>query len=58
MSVRALIVAECNGSPVSHFEASKSLSEWLNEQRVPGLQGVDTRALTKHLREVRTDSAS
>lgn len=35
----------------SHWNAKKSLSEWLNEQRIPGIYGVDTRALTKKLRE-------
>jgi carbamoyl-phosphate synthase small subunit len=29
----------------------KSLAEWLYEERVPGLFGVDTRAVTRHLRE-------
>ncbi|MDD4990303.1 MAG: glutamine-hydrolyzing carbamoyl-phosphate synthase small subunit [Candidatus Pacebacteria bacterium] len=34
----------------SHFAAQKSLGEWLNEQNVPGVFGIDTRALTKELR--------
>ena len=34
----------------SHWSAVKSLSDWLKEQGVCGLAGVDTRALTKHLR--------
>lgn len=29
----------------------KSLSDWLRENNIPGLYGIDTRALTKHLRE-------
>jgi carbamoyl-phosphate synthase small subunit len=28
-----------------------SLSEWLQQEKVPALSGIDTRALTKHLRE-------
>jgi len=35
----------------SHSEGRKSLLEWLKDQRVPIITGVDTRALTKTLRE-------
>lgn len=35
----------------SHWNAEKSLSEWLIEYDVPGLFDIDTRALTKILRE-------
>lgn len=35
----------------SHWNAMKSLSDWLREYNVPGMSGIDTRALTKHLRE-------
>lgn len=35
----------------SHWNAQKSLSEWLKEYEVPGLFDIDTRALTKILRE-------
>ncbi|MDR1864008.1 MAG: glutamine-hydrolyzing carbamoyl-phosphate synthase small subunit [Bacteroidales bacterium] len=35
----------------SHWSAVKSLGDWMEEHRVPGISGVDTRALTKHLRE-------
>lgn len=34
----------------SHFSAKKSLGDWLNEQNVPGVFGIDTRALTKEIR--------
>ncbi len=34
----------------SHWNAQTSLAEWLVENRVPGITGVDTRALTKILR--------
>lgn len=34
----------------SHHTAIRSLHEWLDEQGVPGISGVDTRALTKMLR--------
>jgi carbamoyl-phosphate synthase small subunit len=35
----------------SHWNAKKSLSDWLIENKVPGIFGIDTRALTKKLRE-------
>lgn len=35
----------------SHWNAIKSLGEWLKESKVPGLFDIDTRALTKILRE-------
>lgn len=48
--VSALIVGECSDKP-SHWSCSLSLDQWLKEQGIPGLQGVDTRALTKKIRE-------
>ncbi|GAB2777390.1 carbamoyl-phosphate synthase small subunit [Hymenobacter luteus] len=35
----------------SHWHAAKSLGEWLAEYNIPGIYGVDTRMLTKKLRE-------
>ncbi|MCK4836912.1 MAG: glutamine-hydrolyzing carbamoyl-phosphate synthase small subunit [Candidatus Aminicenantes bacterium] len=35
----------------SHWNAKRSLAEWLIEHNIPALFGVDTRALTKRLRE-------
>lgn len=35
----------------SHYSAIKSLGSWLKEHNVPALYGIDTRALTKKLRE-------
>jgi carbamoyl-phosphate synthase small subunit len=37
-----------------HAGADRSLAEWLEQSGVPGLEGVDTRALTRHLREAGT----
>lgn len=34
-----------------HWTASRGLSDLLKEEGIPGIQGVDTRALTKRLRE-------
>uniref|UniRef100_A0A671U9I1 Multifunctional protein CAD n=1 Tax=Sparus aurata TaxID=8175 RepID=A0A671U9I1_SPAAU len=46
----ALIIGELADSP-SHWSSVKSLDQWLKEQGVPGLQGIDTRCLTKKIRE-------
>ncbi|OJV81883.1 MAG: carbamoyl phosphate synthase small subunit [Bacteroidia bacterium 44-10] len=35
----------------SHWNAVKSLGDWLKEEGVPGISGIDTRMLTKVLRE-------
>lgn len=35
----------------SHWNAKKSLSDWLEEHNIPGIYGVDTRALTRRIRE-------
>ena len=35
----------------SHWNAGKSLSDWLKENKTPGIFGVDTRELTKLVRE-------
>ena len=35
----------------SHYAAVKSLGDWLREGGVPAIEGVDTRTLTRHLRE-------
>ncbi len=35
----------------SHWNAETSLGEWLKAEQIPALAGIDTRALTKHLRE-------
>uniref|UniRef100_A0A8C3A592 Carbamoyl-phosphate synthetase 2, aspartate transcarbamylase, and dihydroorotase n=1 Tax=Cyclopterus lumpus TaxID=8103 RepID=A0A8C3A592_CYCLU len=46
----ALIIGELSDNP-SHFSSVKSLDQWLKEQGIPGLQGIDTRRLTKKIRE-------
>ena len=45
------IVAQDYSYDHSHWQADRSLSEWLKEEKIPGIYGIDTRALTKHLRE-------
>ena len=41
----------------SHWNSRKSLSDWLTEQQVPGIFDVDTRALTRKIREKGTMKA-
>lgn len=48
--IEALIVADYSFD-YSHWNAKKSLSDWLKEQNIPAISGVDTRAITKILRE-------
>lgn len=50
IQVKGLIVSNYIDKP-SHFESQKSLGEWLTEEGIPALQGIDTRALTIKLRE-------
>jgi carbamoyl-phosphate synthase small subunit len=45
-----LVVSEL-ATEYSHATALKSLPQWLNDERIPCIAGVDTRALTKRLRE-------
>ena len=49
--VAGLIVASYAGEEFSHHLATSSLGTWLKEQEVPAMHGVDTRALTKRIRE-------
>ena len=46
----ALIVADYS-EQYSHWNAVESLSTWLKREQVPGITGIDTRDLTKILRE-------
>lgn len=45
------IVAQDYSFAHSHWQADRSLAQWLEEEKIPGVYGIDTRALTKHLRE-------
>ncbi|MBD5174788.1 MAG: glutamine-hydrolyzing carbamoyl-phosphate synthase small subunit [Bacteroidales bacterium] len=44
------IVAQDYAFNHSHWLADRSLAQWLKEEKIPGLYDIDTRALTKHLR--------
>jgi len=50
IQINALIVNEFE-SEFFHWSAVKSLSSWLKEHKIPAISGIDTRALTKKLRE-------
>nr|POE72270.1 protein pyrabcn [Quercus suber] len=49
--IAGLIVASYANEDYSHHLAVSSLGAWLKEQNVPAICGVDTRALTKRIRE-------
>jgi len=48
--ISALIVSDYSFE-FSHWNASESLDEWLSKNNTPGVYGIDTRALTKRIRE-------
>jgi carbamoyl-phosphate synthase small subunit len=48
--VEGFIIKEGSVLP-SNWRARKTLEEYLRERRVVGIQGIDTRALTRHIRD-------
>ena len=46
----AIIVSDYS-EQYSHWNAKESLADWLKREHVPGITGIDTRQLTKVLRE-------
>lgn len=50
IQVAGFVVAELCEEP-SHFASTSTLSTWLEQNNVPGIYGIDTRALTERLRE-------
>jgi len=50
IKVRGLIIQNLCEAP-SHWASSRTLDDWLLEEGVPGICGIDTRQLTKKLRE-------
>ncbi|MBI5456127.1 glutamine-hydrolyzing carbamoyl-phosphate synthase small subunit [Candidatus Kaiserbacteria bacterium] len=50
IQVAGLVVSEYSEN-YSHHEAKESLAAWLKREGISAIQGVDTRALTKKLRE-------
>ena len=49
MQIRGLVVHELSHT-ASHWNMHMTLDEWLFNEKVPGISGVDTRELTKKLR--------
>jgi carbamoyl-phosphate synthase small subunit len=47
--VQGLIISDYSEN-YSHWNAKKSLSDWMKEHNVPGIYGIDTRQLAKKLR--------
>ena len=50
-TIGGLIVREYNDSP-SNFRYTKTLAEILEENHIPGIEGVDTRKLTRSIRDL------
>jgi len=50
IQISALIISDYS-TEYSHWNAKKSLSDWLKEHKIPAISGVDTRKLTKIIRE-------
>ncbi|PKU33599.1 carbamoyl-phosphate synthase [Limosa lapponica baueri] len=50
IKVSGLLVLDYSNE-YSHWQAAKSLGEWLKEEQVPALYGIDTRMLSKLIRD-------
>ncbi len=50
IQIKGLIVQNYIDNP-SHFESERSLGDWLKSEGIPALSGIDTRMLTRKLRE-------
>lgn len=50
LHITGLIISDYTDE-YSHWNANKSLGTWLKEYEIPGIYGIDTRELTKVLRE-------
>jgi carbamoyl-phosphate synthase small subunit len=48
--VRGIVVSQVSEEP-SHHLSKLSLQDWMTKHGIPGITGIDTRALTKKLRE-------
>jgi len=53
IQVSGVIVSEA-AEEYSHWTAGRSFGQWLSDERIPCMVGVDTRALTKRLRSAGT----
>lgn len=50
VKVKGIVVQEACKEP-SHWASKRTLSKWMESEGVPGIEGVDTRALVTKLRE-------
>jgi len=50
IQVQGLIISDYSHD-YSHWNAKKSLSDWMKEHNIPGIYNIDTRELTKKLRK-------
>lgn len=50
IQIQGLIITDYSEN-YHHWNAKKSLSDWMKESRIPGIFGVDTRELTRKLRK-------
>jgi len=50
LHISGLVISDYSEN-YSHWNAEKSLGDWLKEHKIPGIYGVDTRSITKILRE-------
>ena len=48
------LVVQRHAGAYSHASAARSLGDWLAAENVPAIEGVDTRTLTRKLREIGT----
>jgi len=47
--LKGVVISDYSYEP-SHYSCIRSLGEWLSSQGIPGIYGVDTRAITKLIR--------
>lgn len=50
IKTRGIIVDQASETP-SHYNVKCTLGEWMRSERITGIEGIDTRDLTLHLRE-------
>ncbi len=50
-TIGALICREYNENSPSNFRCTKTLSDWMEENRIPGVFGLDSRKLTRSIRD-------
>lgn len=55
-SLRPLVFPQDYSHHYSHWEAKSSLGDWLKEEGIPAIGGIDTRLITKKIRDKGEDS--